>query len=76
MLWGPTVILLLYGNFDLEEIQFCENIFFILFYWGNPSHAKILSFYLYLPIIYPSFVAPASEGLHIYFDKDQKILHI
>ena len=30
---------------------------------------------LHLPIIYRSFVAPASEGLPMYFDKNQKLLH-
>ena len=34
---------------DLEEIQLCKNI--LLFYWDNPSHAKILSFNLYLQSI-------------------------
>ena len=57
----------MYTSIDLEEIQLCKNIFFILFYWDNPSHAKILSSYLYLPIIDPYFVAPASEVLPKYF---------
>ena len=64
---------MLYASIDLEEIQLCKNI--LLFYWGNSSHAEILSFYLHLPIIYRSFVAPASEGLPMYFDKNQKLLH-
>ena len=51
----------MYASIDLEEIQLCKNIFFILFYRDNLSHAKILSCYLYLPIIYPSFVASAFE---------------
>ena len=59
----------MYASIDLEEIQLCKNVFFILFYWGNLSNAKILSFYLYLPIIHPSFVAPTSEVLPMYFDK-------
>ena len=58
--------IMLYASIDLEEIQLCNSI--LLFYWGNPSHAKILSFYLHLPITYPNFMASASAGLPIFFD--------
>ena len=63
---------MLYASTDLEEIQLCKNI--LLLYWGNPSHAKILSFSLHLPIIYPIFMAPASEELPICFDKTRNPL--
>ena len=68
------MVLLFYGKTDLEEIQLSKNI--LLFYWGNPSHAKILSFYLHLSIIYPSFVAPASEGMPIYFDTRNPLITV
>ena len=55
------------ASIGLEEIQLCMTIFFILFHWDNSSHAKLLSSYLYLPIIYTSFVVPASEVLPLYF---------
>ena len=57
----------MYASVGLEEIQLCKTIFFIFFSCDNSSHAKILSSYLYLPIIYPSFVVPASNELPPYF---------
>ena len=60
---------MLYGSIDLEEIQLRKSI--LLFYWGNPSHAKILSFCLHLPIIYQNFMASASEGLPIFLTKPE-----
>ena len=58
--------IMLYGSIDLEKIHLCKNI--LLFYWGNPLHAKILSFYLHLPIINPIFfMASAYDGLPIFF---------
>ena len=62
----------MYASIDLEEIQLCKKIFFILFYWDNPLHAKILSSYLHLPIIWPNYVAPASEELPMYFVKKKQ----
>ena len=63
---------MLYGWNDLEEIQLCKNI--LLFYWGNPSHAKIPSFYLHLPIVKPIFMAWASEGLPVFFEKQESFI--
>ena len=57
----------MYASIGLEEIQLRKTNFFILFHWDNSSHAKLLSSYLYLPIIYPSFVVPESEELPLYF---------
>ena len=57
----------MYASIGLEKMQLCKTIFFILFFWDNSLHAKILSSYLYLTIIYSSFVVPASEKLPLYF---------
>ena len=57
----------MYASIGLEEIQLCKTNFFILFHWDKSSHAKFLSSYLYLAIIYPCFMVTASEELPVYF---------
>ena len=67
MLWGPIIVLLLYGKIDLEEIQLSKNIF--LFCWGKPLRAKTVSFLPTFTYQLSDFVASASEGLPMYFNK-------
>ena len=67
MFWGPIIVLLLYGKIDLEEIQLSKNI--LLFCWGKPLHAKTVSFLSTFTYQLSDFVASASEGLPMYFNK-------
>ena len=56
----------------LEETLSCKTNLFVLFHWGDSSHAKLLSSYLYLPTVYPNFVVP--RAILLFWVKTNPIL--